>query len=92
MKQWLKHSDRLLPRDASLLVLRGHGVSFKGFILISHFTKTSSATASKPHTTEDEEDENEEKVSKQRRIETSPEECDQEIEGLSLVKAKEKQV
>ena len=91
-KQWLKHSDMFLPRDASLLVLRGHGVSFKGVRLISHFTRNSSTIAAKQRTTEDEEDDNEEKVSKQRKIEASPEECDQEIEGLSLVKAKEKQV
>ena len=92
MKQWLKHSDELLPRDASLLILRGQGVSFKGFILISHFKRTSSTVAAKQHTIEDEEDDNEEKVSKQRKIEASPKECDQAVEGLSLVKAKEKQV
>ena len=92
MKQWLKHSGRLLPRDASLLILRGQGVSFKGVRLISHFTRTSSTTAAKQRTTEDEEDDNEDKVSNQRKIEASPEECDQIVEGLSLVKAKAKQV
>ena len=92
MKQWLKHSDKLLPRDASLLILRGQEVSFKGVRLISHFTRTSSTTAAKQRTTEDEEDDNEEKVSKQRKIEASPEECDLAVEGLSLVKSKAKQV
>ena len=92
MKQWLKHSDWFLPRDASLLVLRGQGVTFKGVRLISHFTRTSSIVEAKQHTIEDEEYDNEEKVSKQRNIEASPEECDQAVEGLSLVKAKEKQV
>ena len=74
--QWLKHSERLLPRDASLLVLKGQGVSFKGVKLISHFTRTSSIATAKQHTTEDEEYDNQEKVSKQRKIEASPEECD----------------
>ena len=60
--------------------------------MISHFTKTSYTAAVKQRTTEDEEDDNEEKVSKQRKIEASLEECDQEVEGLSLVKAKEKQM
>jgi len=92
MKQWLKHSDRLLPRDASLLFLRGQGVSFKGVRLISHFTRTSSTAAAKQRTTEDEEDDNEEKVSKKVNIEASLEECDQAVEGLSLIKAKAKQV
>ena len=60
--------------------------------MISHFTRTSSTAIEKQHTTEDEEDDNEENVSKQRNIEASPEECDQAVEGLSLVKAKAKQV
>ena len=92
MKQCLKHSDRFLPRDASLLVLRGQGVSFKGVRLISDFKRTSSTAAAKQRTTEDEDDDNEEKVSRQRKIEASPEECDQAVKGLSLVKAKAKQV
>ena len=60
--------------------------------MISHFTRNSSTAAAKQCTTEDEEDDNEEKVSKQRKIKASPEECDQAVEGLSLVKAKAKQV
>ena len=76
MKQWLKHSDKLLLRDASLLILRGRGVSFKGVRLISHFKRNSSTVAAKQRTTEDENDDNEEKVSRQRKIEASLEECD----------------
>lgn len=91
-KQWLKHPDGLLLRDASLLVLRGQGLSSEGVRLISHFTRTSSTAAAKQRAIEDEEDDNKEKVSKQRKIEASPEECDQAVEGLSLVKAKAKQV
>ena len=60
--------------------------------MISHFTRTSSTATTKKRTTEDKDDDNEEKVSKQRNIEASPEECDQAVEGLSLVKAKAKQV
>ena len=60
--------------------------------MISHFTRNSSTAAIKQRTTEDEEDDNEEKFSKQRKIEASPEECDHVVEGLSLVKAKAKQV
>ena len=60
--------------------------------MISHFTRNSSTAVAKQRTIEDEEDDNEEKVSNQINIEASPEECDQAVEGLSLVKAKEKQV
>lgn len=91
-KQWLRFSDRMLLRDASLLVLRGQGVSSEGVRLICHLTRTSSTAAAKQRTTEDEKDDNEEKISKQRKIEASPEECDQAVKGLSLVKAKAKQV
>eukprot|EP01018_Ginkgo_biloba_P006597 Gb_30158 [translate_table: standard] len=94
-KQLLKLSERALFRDAATLCLtndvRAQLVLSAGFRWISHSTRTSSTATASERATDNQEDHNEEQVLKQRKIETSPEECDQAVEGLSSVKAKVKQ-
>ncbi|KAH9304758.1 hypothetical protein KI387_009162 [Taxus chinensis] len=94
-KLWASISERTVFRDASTLsaarAISGKPVLPSGVRWISISATTSSPATATQHVPNNEEEQRENKVLEQRKIEASPEECDQAVAGLSSVKAKAKQ-
>ncbi|XP_057867757.2 uncharacterized protein LOC131075005 isoform X2 [Cryptomeria japonica] len=95
-KLWAANHNRMDFRDASTLsaarTIRENLFLCSGVRWISHSTMTSSPATATQCVPNNEEELNEGKVLEQRKIEASPEECDQAVAGLSSVKAKAKRV